>query len=82
MAHETVENLAKEIGTDVDRLVAQFEQAGIQKGKEDSVSDDEKAELLAFLNKRHGGTGAEPKRMTLKRKEKNDTECFKFNRPQ
>lgn len=70
MAHETVENLAKEIGTDVDRLVAQFEQAGIQKGKEDSVSDDEKAELLAFLNKRHGGTGAEPKRMTLKRKEK------------
>lgn len=70
MAHETVENLAKEIGTDVDRLVAQFEQAGIQKGKEDSVSEDEKAELLAFLNKRHGGTGEEPKRMTLKRKEK------------
>ena len=69
MAEVSIEKLASDIGTTVDRLVNQFKDAGITKSAADNVTEDEKRQLLDFLSKQHGGSGSgEPKRMTLKRK--------------
>jgi translation initiation factor IF-2 len=69
MAEVSIEKLATDIGTSVDRLVQQFKSAGIVKVATANVTEDEKRQLLDFLSKQHGGTGAEaPKRMTLQRK--------------
>jgi translation initiation factor IF-2 len=70
MAEVKIEKLASDIGTSVDRLLKQLSEAGINKSDaSDTVSEDEKAQLLAHLNKAHGGDGnAAPSRMTLKRK--------------
>jgi translation initiation factor IF-2 len=69
MAEVSIEKLAADIGTTVDRLVSQFADAGITKGVSDNVTEDEKRQLLDHLSKQHGSTGSEgPKRMTLKRK--------------
>ncbi|QCZ93263.1 translation initiation factor IF-2 [Salinimonas iocasae] len=70
MAEVSVEKLASDIGTTVDRLVSQFKDAGMSKNAGDQVTEDEKRQLLDHLSKQHGnaaGTG-EPQRMTLKRK--------------
>ncbi len=67
MADLTIDRLAKDIGTDVDRLIKQLSEAGIDKGADSMVSEEEKSKLLAHLNKAHGGSGTEPTRMTLKR---------------
>ncbi|BDY03848.1 translation initiation factor IF-2 [Ferrimonas sp. YFM] len=69
MADLTVEQLAKEVGKPVDRLVAQFAEAGIKKGASDSVTQQEKETLLSHLSGQHGG-GTEPTRMTLQRKKR------------
>jgi translation initiation factor IF-2 len=67
----TLDKLAQDVGTTVERLIQQFAEAGLKKQAGDHVSEDEKQALLKHLNKQHGGTGtAEPKKMTLKRKEK------------
>ncbi|MFC3093485.1 translation initiation factor IF-2 [Alteromonas sediminis] len=69
MAEVSIEKLAGDIGTTVDRLVSQFSDAGITKKVGDSVTEDEKRQLLDHLSKQHGGTGSEaPRKMTLKRK--------------
>jgi len=69
MAEVSIEKLATDIGTTVDRLVQQFKSAGIDKVASDDVTEDEKRTLLDFLSKQHGGSGSEaPKRMTLQRK--------------
>lgn len=69
MAEVSIEKLATDIGTTVDRLVQQFKSAGIEKAVGANVTEDEKRQLLDFLSKQHGGTGSEaPKRMTLQRK--------------
>ncbi|MGS2719993.1 translation initiation factor IF-2 [Paraglaciecola aestuariivivens] len=69
MAEVSIEKLATDIGTTVDRLVQQFKSAGIEKTVGANVTEDEKRQLLDFLSKQHGGTGSEaPKRMTLQRK--------------
>ncbi len=69
MAEVSIEKLATDIGTSVDRLVQQFNDAGITKAAGDSVTEDEKGRLLEHLNKQHGGSGsAEPRKMTLQRK--------------
>ena len=70
MAETTVEKLAAEVRNDknVDRLIEQFAQAGIKKGKNDSVTEDEKNQLLDHLKKQHGGD-AKPQKMTLQRKQ-------------
>ncbi len=71
MDEVTLDKLAKDVGTTVDRLVTQFAEAGMKKQPGDSVTEDEKQVLLAHLNKAHGGKGPqEPSKMTLKRKEK------------
>ncbi|MFO6424283.1 translation initiation factor IF-2 [Motilimonas sp. KMU-193] len=69
MAEVSIETLAKEISTPVDRLVQQFADAGINKKSGDNVNEDEKQALLNHLSKQHGGK-AEPSRMTLQRKTK------------
>jgi translation initiation factor IF-2 len=69
MAEVSIEKLASDIGTTVDRLVTQFKDAGITKVAGANVTEDEKRHLLDFLSKQHGGAGSgEPQRMTLKRK--------------
>ena len=76
MADVTVEQLAAVVGAPVERLLQQMKDAGVSKsnGKE-SVSDSEKKQLLAHLKRVHGDAGkgngsdgAEPTRITLKRK--------------
>lgn len=71
MEEVTLDKLAQDVGTTVDRLVQQFAEAGMKKQPGDRVTEDEKQALLTHLNKSHGGTGpSEPAKMTLKRKEK------------
>ncbi|GIU42011.1 translation initiation factor IF-2 [Shewanella algidipiscicola] len=67
MAETTVEKLAVEVGKSAERLVEQFSEAGIKKSKSDTVSEQEKQQLLDFLKKQHGGDAA-PTKMTLQRK--------------
>lgn len=69
MAEVTVSELAKSVGTSVDRILTQMKQAGLSHGSpEDLVSDDEKQTLLGFLKASHGQAASEPKKITLKRK--------------
>ncbi len=71
MAEVSVEKLATDIDTTVDKLLQQFAEAGIEKASGEMVSESEKAQLLDHLSKQHGGTGSEgPARMTLQRKSK------------
>ena len=67
MADTSLDKLAQEVGKSVDRLVEQFNEAGIKKTKADTVSEKEKQQLLDFLKKQHGGDSA-PTKMTLQRK--------------
>ena len=70
MADTTVAQLAELVGTPAEKLLKQMTDAGLpQKAAGDSVTDSEKATLLAHLKKAHGQAGeAEPTRVTLKRK--------------
>ncbi|MDV6326536.1 translation initiation factor IF-2 [Idiomarina sp. Sol25] len=71
MEEVTLDKLATDVGTTVDRLVQQFAEAGMTKKAGDSVNEEEKQKLLAHLNRQHGGGGSsEPSKMTLKRKTK------------
>lgn len=67
MADMTIDRLARDIGTDVERLIKQLAAAGIAKDAESLVSEEEKSKLLAHLTKSHGGANPDPTRMTLKR---------------
>ncbi|MDY6840276.1 MAG: translation initiation factor IF-2 [Pseudomonadota bacterium] len=69
MAEVTVKQLAEDVGAPVDRLLKQIVEAGLKaRSENDSVSSDEKQQLLAYLRKTHGEAGAEPSKITLKRK--------------
>ncbi len=71
MADITVAELAKEIGTPVERLVSQLADSGVSKSAIDTVSQDEKESLLGFLKKQHGDdSAAKPSKLTLNRKTK------------
>ncbi len=70
MTEVSLEKLAQDVGTPVEKLVSQFADAGISKKQGDMVNEDEKKKLLDHLSKAHGGEGAEPKKMTLQRKTK------------
>jgi len=70
MAEVTIEKLASDVGTTVDRLVQQFADAGITKAQGQSVTEEEKKTLLDHLSKQHGGKANEPAKLTLVRKEK------------
>ena len=69
MADVTVKQLAADIDAPVDRLLRQIVEAGLKARSEtDSVTSDEKQQLLTYLRKNHGDSEAEPKKITLKRK--------------
>ncbi|MEM1187604.1 MAG: translation initiation factor IF-2 [Pseudomonadota bacterium] len=69
MAQVTVQQLAETVGAPVERLLAQMKDAGLpHKQAEESVSDEDKKTLLAFLKRSHGESEAAPRRITLKRK--------------
>lgn len=71
MADVTVEELAKEIGAPVERLVSQLADTGVKKSATDSVSQEEKEALLEHLKKQHGDdSSSQPSKMTLSRKKK------------
>jgi len=71
MAEVTVAQLAGEIGTPVDKLVEQLADAGIKKSVTDSVSEQEKENLLSFLKKQHVDyASASPSRRMMYRKKK------------
>ena len=69
MAEESVGQLAETIGTPVERLLLQIEEAGLpQRASDDVILEDEKEALLAFLKKSHGEDDVAPKKITLKRR--------------
>ncbi|MEW6993608.1 translation initiation factor IF-2 [Colwelliaceae bacterium MEBiC 14330] len=71
MADITVAELAKEIGTPVDRLVSQLADSGVKKSATDAISQDEKEALLGHLKKQHGDdSSTKPSKLTLNRKTK------------
>ena len=64
MAEVTVEQLAKTVGTDPEKLLAQMKDAGLPHSAADQgVSDEDKRTLLAHLKKSHGAAEAAPKRL-------------------
>ncbi len=74
MSEVTVKQLATDVGIPVDRLLSQLEEAGLPKqGEDEAISEAEKVQLLDYLRRSHGkvggdAAGAEPRRVTLKRK--------------
>lgn len=70
MAEVTVKQLAEDVGAPVDRLLRQFEEAGLSKRAEDDVvTDEEKQTLLAYLRRNQSGTeSGGPSKVTLKRR--------------
>ncbi len=81
MSEVTVKQLADVVGIPVDRLLKQFKEAGLEiSNPEQSVTEQEKRQLLAFLKGQHSGGGnaddsdeggstiTAPKKITLRRK--------------
>ncbi|MFT5593033.1 MAG: translation initiation factor IF-2 [Oceanicoccus sp.] len=72
MAEVTVKQLAAAVGSPVERLVAQMNEAGLpHKSGDEKVNDEQKVVLLTYLKKSHGEQVTEadgPKKITLKRK--------------
>ena len=67
MAGETIGQLADNIGTPLDRLLLQIEEAGLpQRSADDVIDESEKQSLLAHLKKSHGEE-SKPRKITLKR---------------
>ena len=72
MSEVTVKQFAATVGIPLDRLLAQLGEAGLSEKKPDeSITEDEKMQLLSYLQKRHGSDAKKtdgPKKITLKRK--------------
>jgi len=70
VADATVKQFAEVLNVQIERLLAQFRDAGIdRKSAEDIVSEEEKRKLLAHLRQMHGkNESGSPKKITLKRK--------------
>lgn len=70
MADVTVKQLADTVGTPVDRLLRQMQEAGLpHKSEDELVNEEQKKTLLAHLQKSHGATEtSERSKITLKRK--------------
>lgn len=70
MTEVSLDKLAQDVGTPIEKLVSQFADAGITKKVGEMVNENEKKQLLEHLSKAHGGESSEPKKMTLQRKTK------------
>ncbi|WP_028007619.1 translation initiation factor IF-2 [Solimonas flava] len=71
MSTVTVQDFAKELNRPVDELLSQFHEAGVSvKDAQSAISGDDKVALLNYLKQKTGlASAAEPRRITLKRKE-------------
>ena len=55
MAAQSIEKFAASIRVPVERLLRQLQEAGVgERAATDSITDDEKAQLLGFLRRAHG----------------------------
>ena len=71
MAEVTVKQLAETVGAPIDRLLRQMSEAGLpHSDAEQTVTEEQKQTLLAYLKTTHGAGAAEasPSKITLKRK--------------
>lgn len=73
MANDSVKELAERVGVPTKRLIEQLKNIGINIKEDDEnykISEEEKLELLGFLQRHHGTTeeGKTKKTITLKRK--------------
>ncbi len=70
MSDVTVKQLAETVGTPVDRLLKQMQEAGLSHSRDDElVSDEEKQKLLTHLKASHGErASSQPSKITLKRR--------------
>jgi translation initiation factor IF-2 len=70
MSEVTVNQLAETVGTPVDRLLKQMQEAGLsQTDAEQSVSEEDKKKLLTYLKGSHGAAEkVAPRKITLQRK--------------
>ncbi len=69
MPNVTVKQLAETIGTPVDRLLQQMQEADLPQLKDaEMVSEEQKEQLLSYLKKSHGESEGGPKKITLKRR--------------
>ncbi|WP_319379588.1 translation initiation factor IF-2 [Thiomicrorhabdus sp.] len=71
MTEVSIKQFAETLNLSVDRLLTQLEESGV-KGKKasDTISDEEKRTLLAYLKSLHGEKAeAAPKKVTLRRKQ-------------
>jgi translation initiation factor IF-2 len=73
MSQVTVSQLAEVLGVEVDRLIAQLNDAGIKVSEPTAaVTNEDKKKLLAYLRTSHGKVESEdqsgPRKVTLKRK--------------
>ncbi|MGE4503544.1 MAG: translation initiation factor IF-2 [Thiomicrospira sp.] len=71
MAEVSILKFSETLNLSVDKLLAQLDASGV-KGKtaNDTISEDEKRDLLAYLKSLHGdGQVEEPQKVTLRRKE-------------
>ncbi|GAB4186624.1 MAG: hypothetical protein Tsb002_11270 [Wenzhouxiangellaceae bacterium] len=72
MSKVTVKQLAEVLGVTVDKLITQFDEAGLQiTDPEADVSNEDKKTLLSYLRSSHGKESPDvsaPRKVTLKRK--------------
>ncbi|MGA0805027.1 MAG: translation initiation factor IF-2 [Pseudohongiellaceae bacterium] len=72
MADLSINQLATMVGVPVERLLEQIKEAGLpQTQAADTITNEQRASLLAFLKSRHGdssGGDTAPRKITLKRK--------------
>ncbi len=73
MSDKTVRQLAEVVKIPLDRLLEQLKEAGLSAtSPDDTISEDEKMQLLSHLRKRHGKSDGDansaPKRVTLERR--------------
>jgi len=75
MSDVTIKQLAKVLGTPIDKLLAQLAEAGMKfNDPEQVISSTEKVKLLGFLRRTHGKreaqveTNSSPRQITLKRR--------------
>ncbi|CAK0769900.1 translation initiation factor IF-2 [Gammaproteobacteria bacterium] len=72
MVDVTVQQFAEVVGIPVERLLVQLKEAGLsKKAPEESITEQEKVQLLGYLRRSHGSQSAAssaPQRITLKRK--------------
>jgi translation initiation factor IF-2 len=71
MADVSIKQFAENLNLSVDKLLAQLGESGIKGKKEtDTISEDEKRTLLAYLRSLHGESAeGAPKKVTLRRKQ-------------